>query len=135
MKITKNWPEEKDNQEIFHMSMTKLTKRSLVSLVLFIPKAEWIKWLWGLAELMSDFLSIAKRRLLVMSIRDPETQRWVSKHYLLFKNMTEKLLVGTPKIIHFHSCWYKICMQSQCKNILSYFIISRIYSVNTRQVY
>lgn len=43
---------------------------------------------------MSDFLSVAKRRLLVMSIRDPETQRWVSKHYFFIVQKYDREIAG-----------------------------------------
>ena len=43
---------------------------------------------------MSDFLSVAKRRLLVMSIRDPGTQRWVSKHYFFIVQKYDREIAG-----------------------------------------
>lgn len=84
---------------------------------------------------MSDFFPIFKRRLLAMSVRNPGTQRWVSKHYFfIVQNYDREMAGGNTQNNSVSINIDKICMQSQCKNILSYFIISRIYSVITRPV-
>lgn len=43
---------------------------------------------------MSDFFPIFKRRLLVMSVRNPGTQRWVSKHYFFIVQKYDREIAG-----------------------------------------